>query len=376
MTALPTIGVEEELAIVDRRTGRLAGRADEVLAELPDHLHGAVEHEMKRCQIELVSPVCTTLDEVATVLHGLRGAVARAAAGLDLAVAAGGTHPRGGWQHQEVTPKPAYRRLEEDYQRLADEQLVFGCHVHVCVDDPDRRIAALDRIRPWLATLLALTANSPFWEGEDTGYASYRYLVFSRWPTFGTPDPLGDWAGYEALVASLVESGAIDSASRLYWTARPSVRYPTIELRIADVATTVDEAVMLAGLARALVMTALDDLDAGRPLPEVRGEVLRAAEWQAARHGLTGDLLDPIAGDERTAIRAVAELLDHVGPALERTGDDAAVRAAVADVVRHGEGAARQRRAARAAGTPDGALGPLLLPTPTSAMIDVVGLVD
>ncbi|HRW39358.1 MAG TPA: YbdK family carboxylate-amine ligase, partial [Aquihabitans sp.] len=222
MTALPTIGVEEELAIVDRRTGRLAGRADEVLAELPDHLHGAVEHEMKRCQIELVSPVCTTLDEVATVLHGLRGAVARAAAGLDLAVAAGGTHPRGGWQHQEVTPKPAYRRLEEDYQRLADEQLVFGCHVHVCVDDPDRRIAALDRIRPWLATLLALTANSPFWEGEDTGYASYRYLVFSRWPTFGTPDPLGDWAGYEALVASLVESGAIDSASRLYWTARPS----------------------------------------------------------------------------------------------------------------------------------------------------------
>ncbi|HRW39278.1 MAG TPA: hypothetical protein P5254_16385, partial [Aquihabitans sp.] len=157
---------------------------------------------------------------------------------------------------------------------------------------------------------------------------------------------------------------------------RPGPGDGRIELRIADVATTVDEAVMLAGLARALVMTALDDLDAGRPLPEVRGEVLRAAEWQAARHGLTGDLLDPIAGDERTAIRAVAELLDHVGPALERTGDDAAVRAAVADVVRHGEGAARQRRAARAAGTPDGALGPLLLPTPTSAMIDVVGLVD
>ena len=124
-------------------------------------------------------------------------------------------------------------------------------------------------------TLLALTANSPYWEGTDTGYASYRFLVFSRWPTFCTPEPLGDWAGYEALVRSLIDAGAIDSPKRLYWTARPSSRYPTIELRIADVCATADEAVMVAGLARALVATALDDLDAGRPVPDVRSEVLR-----------------------------------------------------------------------------------------------------
>ena len=179
MSDLPTVGVEEELAVVDRSTGRLVGRARDLLDALPEHLRGNVEHELKQCQIELVSPVCDTLDDVAASLVGLRSQVAAAADGLGLAIAAGGTHPVSGWQHQAVTPKAAYRQLEEDYQRLTDEQLVFGCHVHVCVDDPDRRIAALDWIRPWLATLLALTANSPYWEGADTGLYTKIHLRVS-----------------------------------------------------------------------------------------------------------------------------------------------------------------------------------------------------
>lgn len=378
MIDLPTVGVEEELAIVDRGTLRLAGRAAELLAALPADARPQVEHEMKRCQIEAVTPVCRTLDEVAASLGHLRRALAAGADELGLAVAAVGTHPVSGWHDQALTQSAAYEQLAVDYQRLADEQLLFGCHVHVGVPDPDRRIAALDRIRPWLSVLLALSANSPGWEGGDTGYASFRYLQFSRWPTFCTPEPLGDWAGFESLVGSLVDAGAIDSAKRLYWTARPSGRYPTIELRIADVCPTAQEAAMLAGLARALVMTALDDLDTGRPVPEVRSEVLRMAEWQAARHGLEGHLLDPLTGRERTGVEAVAELLDHVGEALDGSGDAAFVSASVATLLRDGGGASRQRAAAERSGDPLGAVRRMLLepPAPSGPTLAASSVVD
>lgn len=347
---LPTLGVEEELALVDVADHQLAGRAQEVLAELPELVRPWVDHELKTCQIEAVSPVCSTLAELRDALGSLRANVARTAERLGCAVLAGGTHPSGGWRSQELTDTPAYQRLETDYRRLADEQLVFGCHVHVGVADPDRRIAALDRVRPWLATLLALSANSPFWEGRDTGYASYRYLVFSRWPTFCTPDQLGSWAGYQALVDELVANGSIDSPKRLYWTVRPSGAYPTLEFRITDVCTTVDEAVMVAGLCRALVVTALDEVERGEAPPEVRNEVLRLAEWQAARHGLRDQLLDPIGGGTRPAADAVGELLDHVAAALEQAGDTDAVVPVVQRLLGEGEGARRQRAAHRRAG--------------------------
>lgn len=353
MSGIPTVGVEEELALVDRDSGLLSGTADQVIAALPAVAGAFVDHELKRCQIETMTPVCDDLRQLRSHLVDLRAAVSTAAATADCGVIAAGTHPVSSWRDHAVTATRAYRRLEQDYRRLTDEQLLFGCHVHVGIDDPDLRIAVLDRVRPWLPMLLALSANSPFWEGDDTGYASYRYLVFSRWPTFGTPETLGTWAEFRSLVDGLVESGAIDDQSRLYWTVRPSSRYPTLEFRIADVCPTADEAAMIAGLARALVMTEVAAVEAGAPPVEVRTDAMRVAEWQAARYGLRGPATDVLAGSEGTATAAVHRLLHHVGAALDDAGDADFVGSQVQRVLREGNGADRQRRAvATGADTP------------------------
>ncbi|MGN6694531.1 MAG: carboxylate-amine ligase [Aquihabitans sp.] len=366
MTPFPTIGVEEELALVDPATGLLCGRSDRVIDALPPDVRPYVDHEMKRCQIETMSAVHDDLGALAADLRHLRSSVSAAAAAVGCGLQATGTHPRSSWRDHPVTPKDAYRDLAEDYRRLADEQLLFGCHVHVAVDDPDLRIDVLDRVRPWLPVLLALSANSPFWEGDDTGYASYRYLVFSRWPTFGTPDSLGSWAGYQGVVDRLISSGAIDSPKRLYWTVRPSSRYPTIEFRIADVCPTVEEAAMVAGLARALVVTAMREVEAGAPASNPRVEVLRMAEWQAARYGLSGPLVDAETGAQRTAREAVSQLLDHVGDALDATGDGRLVRRTVSEVLAGGNGADRQRLA-RGPGSPPAGLSSPLADRPRSS---------
>ena len=221
--------------------------------------------------------------------------------------------------------------------------MLFGCHVHVAVADREERIEVLNHVRPWLAPLLALTASSPFWEGLDTGYASYRHVVFGRWPTHGTPEPLASWSEYERLLDRLIDTGSIDGPGRLYWTVRPSARFDTIEFRVSDACTTVDEAVMIAGLARALVVVSLDSVRAGRPLPEARGELVRMAEWQAARFGLDGDLLDPSLGQTRPAPEAVEAFLEHLRPGLEAAGDTADVATTVARVLADGNSASRQR---------------------------------
>jgi glutamate---cysteine ligase / carboxylate-amine ligase len=355
-----TVGVEEELLLVDAEDHQLVGRSDEVLARLAPAVGELVDQELKLSQVETATPVCTELREVHDHLVGLRRAVDRAAGTIGCRVLATGTHPVGLGRGQELTPKAAYERIQEHYCRLAEEQMVCGCHVHVGVEHPDLRIAVLDRVRTQLAPLLALTANSPFWEGDDTGFASYRFITFSRWPTFGTPEPLGDWAGYRGLLDTLIASGAIDAPARLYWTVRPSARYPTLEFRVADVPLDAAESVMVAGLCRGLVATAVADIEAGHPVLPVRGELVRIAEWQAARHGLHGDLLDPERGTSRPASEAVHELLGRISPALERLGDLDAVERAVTLVLEEGNGADRQRAAQQSAGSVGAVAGELL----------------
>lgn len=346
-----TFGVEEELGVVDRRTGRLAAAAEPVLARLDPTWRDQVGLELRTCMVETASPVSTTLDELRTAIEGSRAALAQAAAELDCGISAGGSHPSSAHLEQPFAQVPSYQRLVDDYQHLAFEQVLFGCHVHVGVDGDDERIAVLDRIRTRLAPLLAVTASSPFWEGRDTGYASYRYVTFARWPTFVTPAPLGDWAGYRALVDRLVGSGAIDDPARLYWTARPSARYPTVELRIFDGCLTVDESLMAAALARALVATALAEARAGMAVPDAPVEAVRLAEWHAARHGLDRDLLDPVRNEAEPAVVAVRRLVDHLGPALEAAGDLEHVERTVRRILAVGNGATRQRAVHAATGS-------------------------
>ena len=299
---------------------------------------------------EINTPVCTTLAEVREALRRSRRALVEAAGREGLRVAAAGTHPFSHWADQEVTPKTRYHNLADDYRQIFREEVVFGCHVHVGFDDREAAIQTMNRVRPWLPVLLALSANSPFWVGADTGYASFRTEVWNRWPTAGMPQAFDSRAEYDRLVETLVATGSLREPTKLYWDVRPSARQETLEFRVADSVMAVDEAVMVAGLVRALAVTAHAAADRGDPDPRPRPELLRAARWRAARHGLEADLVDVLAGQARPAAELVEAFLAEVRPALEEAGDLEEVTELVRVTLAGGTGAARQRQVFRRTG--------------------------
>jgi glutamate---cysteine ligase / carboxylate-amine ligase len=338
-----TVGVEEEYLIVDPESRDLRSRAESILRPARTALGDRVQPELSQSQIEVETPICRTLDEVRTELGRLRRDVTAAAEQVGSRLAASGTHPFADWRHQAITPKQRYLELDRDFRLLAREQLISGCHVHVGVDDPEEAIGAMDRCRPWLPTLLALSANSPFWQGVDSGYSSYRTQVFDRWPVTGTPPVLGSRAEYDRVVEDLVATGSMVDATKLYWDVRPSARFPTLEFRICDVCLTVEEAVLVAALTRSLVRTCHAAALRGEPVPAVRQEVVRAARWRAARDGLDDGLVDLIAGRVRPAAEVVGELVAFLRADLEDAGEWGEVSALASETVQRGTGARRQR---------------------------------
>ncbi len=342
-----TIGVEEELFLVDIESRRLKPVAAEVLPSARANRTdaGEVEYELQQCQIETGTGICHTLDEVADEVGRLRRVVSAAARGAGCAIASSGTLPLGFDEGSRVTPRPAYLRLERDYRLVTREQLVSGCHVHIGLADRDIAVQVMNRARSWLPTVLALTANSPFWQERDSGYASFRTEVWQRWPTAGTPGTFASRAEYDHVVEALLAVDAIDDPARIYWDVRPSAKFDTLELRVADANLTVDETVMTAGLVRALVRTCHRQVVDGEPWTDPRIELRRAATWRAARYGLEGTLVDLQGCRSRPASVQVGLLLDLLRPALEDLGDWDRVRSTVAGIVTGGTGAARQRRA-------------------------------
>ncbi len=349
MTAL-SIGVEEEFHLVDADTGQLCADVSAVLQHAPDRAN--VEPELLRTQIETGTSVCATLGELRAELVRARRDVVASAARAGCRVAAGGTWP-GAAPSVPVTEQPRYEAIADRFGPIAREATVCGCHVHVGVDDPELVVAVVRRSRPWLPVLLALSANSPFWRGADTGYASYRSQVWARWPTAGPPPVLRSRAEYDEVVAALLATGVMRDEGMLYWDVRASRAYPTVEFRVADVCLSVDDAVLLAGLVRALVRTCAEAQRADRPAPDVRPEVLRAALWRAARSGLRGELVDPCTGEPLPAHRVVHRLLDHVSEALAVADDTAVVEDQVRRVLAEGTGAEHQRAAYGARGRID-----------------------
>jgi carboxylate-amine ligase len=352
--ALGTLGVEEEYLLLDADSGVLRPVNELVLRDAEPSMGDTVHSELKRSQVEVSTPVCTSLEEVATELRALRRRLNEAAARHGCRLGAAGSHPSARWETQEVTPNERYLAMADEYQQTAAETLICGCHVHVGVDDLDLRIRVMNRIRPWLPTILALSANSPFWGGDDTGYASYRTMVFRRWPMTGMPQHFADNNDYEDAVDALVKAGAIEDATHLYWYARPSARFPTLEMRVADVCLTVEEAVAVAGLIAAAVEIARldDERDRGAdPTVRVRPEVLEAAVWRAARYGVSDRLIDVVAGDLRPADEVARGLLTTLRPALEDGGAWELVRDGVERILTDGNAADRQRAVYRRRGS-------------------------
>lgn len=339
-----TLGVEEEYQIIDRATQRLVSRSQPILHKARKELGPAVQPELQLSQIEIATPVCRTLADVRDMLVGARGKLIEAAAQEDCTIAAAGTHPFADWRDQERTPKERYYELEETYEQLAREQLIFGCHVHVGIANRDLSVAVLNRMRVWLAPLLALTANSPFWQGQDTGYASFRTELWSRWPMSGPPHLFDSWEEYEALIHALIQAKTVEDASKIYWDIRIPEKLPTIEIRTTDVCMTIDEAVMLAGLIRALVQTCYNQAEGGEPYSRARPELVQAAHWRAARYGLDGDLIDAHNALSLSPSDLIGNMLNFIRPALEQNGDWDEISRLVQHTLEKGNGATRQRQ--------------------------------
>ncbi|MFE6273573.1 glutamate--cysteine ligase [Streptomyces goshikiensis] len=349
-----TVGVEEEYLLVDPDTGVPAPLVEDVrrtagLGPLAER--GEVQDELLQAQVEVATPVCSSLEEVGGHLLRLRHAMASAAEANGCRIAATGAAPVRGPSPVPVTPTPRYLRMEGDARQLVDEHLICGMHVHVAVPDPETGVAVLNRIRYRLPTLLAMSANSPVWDGHDTGFASWRTIVFGRWPVSGPPPRFAGHLDYEQRLEALVASGVIPDRGQVYWQARLSDRYPTVEVRCSDVQLRADDAVMLAGIVRALVATAIAEEKAGVPAPPCAPELVRAGTWHAARYGLNSTLLDPL-GHPHTSGDVLCSLLLHITPALEEAGDFRQVSALVHRLLQEGTPADRQRRALTEGGLP------------------------
>jgi carboxylate-amine ligase len=344
------VGVEEEYLLLDAATGLPAARAGQVrrAADLQPAIDGSeVQRELLQAQLEIATPVCRSLAEIGAHLERLRHALAAAARAHDCRLAACATAPFTDRVPVPVTDTGRYRAMRADAPQLTDEQLITGMHVHVGVPDRDAGVAVLDRLRPWLPLLVALAANSPLWQGVDTGFASWRTVVFGRWPVSGVPPRFADARDYDDRIHALVRSGLIGDVGQLYWHVRLSERYPTVEIRAMDVQLRVDEAVMLTGLVRAVAAGALAAGPAGAgPHPET----LSAAVWYAARHGCTERLYDPVGGTLDSPPAVVGRVLEALGPALADLGDTDRVEPALARLLRDGNGAVRQRRELRRGG--------------------------
>lgn len=339
-----TVGVEEEFLLVSDDARRLVAAGDRV-AKLAQSLaddDDAADHELKQEQAEIGSLPCVSLDELRGQLVERRRALAAAAASVDARIAALGTCPLP--DQTSTTPEPRYQRLIERFGTVTGaEQFTCGQHVHVSVASDEEAVAAVDRLQPWLPIVRALSVNSPYWQDNDTEYASYRSVLWQRWPTAGPTQPFGTMATYRDTVARLIRGGVALDEAAIYFDARVSARYPTVEIRVADVSTDVGCAVLVAALCRALVEQVVRDWRAGEPAAAIRAEYLHAAGWTAARSGLSERLLVLPDAEPVAAMEAVHRLVEFARPALDRFGDAELVDAGVARLRDAGTGAEQQR---------------------------------
>jgi carboxylate-amine ligase len=346
-----TVGIEEEYLLVDRASRDLAAAPpDSMMAECEALLEGRVSAEFLRAQIEVGTRPATTLAEAGADLAHPRATVARVSGAHGLAPIAASTHPFARWQDQQHVQKERYEALARDLQAVARRLLICGMHVHIEVGDDDLRIDLMNQMSYFLPHLLALTTSSPYWAGEDTGLSSYRLTVFDALPRTGLPDRYESFGEYQRVVAQLVQGGLMEDATKLWWDLRPSARYPTLEMRIGDVCTRLDDVMAVAALTQCII-SMLYRLRANNQRWRLYPRILvHENRWRAQRYGVSDALVDFGKGELVPYGELLDELIDLVREDAERLGCVAEV-----EHTRHiaacGTSADRQRRAFEAAKT-------------------------
>jgi len=317
-----TLAVEEEFAILDPETLSLTNRFEELQAaakgtELEEHLVG----ELIASEVEVRTGRCETFAEVVALIPERRAQLYSLADSLGVKLAATGTHPWSPWQEQRIIDTPHYRRNDELLRYVVWRNNSFGQHVHVAIHGADRAVKVNDGLRPFLPDLLALSASSPFVEGVDTGLHSARTEIFTRmFPRCGVPDPYGDWATFEDYVRTLYRTGSITEHTQLWWSVRPHLAFPTVEIRIPDGQPDTAEAIGLAALMYALTARIARAVDEGEPLPEPPPRMIEENLWRAIRWGLSGELIDLRTYEVRSARAAIEQLIEWVQPVADELG--------------------------------------------------------
>jgi carboxylate-amine ligase len=336
-----TLGLEEEYQIIDPETRELRSYITEILSG--DHLLlEEVKPELHQSMVEIGTRVCQTPSDLGAELIRLRGAVMQLAGRDGLVIAAAGTHPFSSWLRQEITPLERYMGIRQDLALLAQQLLIFGTHVHIGIEDREFLIDAMNVARYFVPHVLTLSTSSPFWMGRQTGLKSYRSIIFRHFPRTGIPPLLDSWTDYTSLVDSMVRTGCIPDASKIWWDVRPNHSYPTLEFRVCDVCTRVEEAVCVAAILQAIVAKLwrlrCDNLTF-RIYPE---SLLEENKWRAVRYGLDGKLIDLGQEEELPARKLLRELIEwFVDDVLDELGSRKEVEYAFT-VLEQGTSADRQ----------------------------------
>jgi len=337
-----TIGIEEEFQIVDQER-QLRAHIDQLIASLHEALGDQLKAEMMQSVVEVSTNVCANVDEARAEIVRLRSALAGALQPAGLRIASAGTHPFSHWQDQQVTKRERYKILEEELQDVIRELLIFGLHVHVGIPDPQRRIEVMNEARYFLPHLLALSTSSPFWLGRATGLKSYRSVIWSRFPRTGIPPEFASLGEFTSYVDLLVKTGSIDDGKKIWWDVRPHAFFPTLEFRICDATTRVDETICLAALVQAICAKLLRLRERNLGFRKYMPGLINENKWRAIRHGIDGSLID-FGKQVEVPFRALAlELLEFVDDVVDDLGSRSAVEY-VHTILRDGTSADRQLR--------------------------------
>ena len=341
-----TLGVEEEYMLLDGDTLDLVQHIDTVLADMSGHeLEPRINPELMQSVLEIATPVCRDAAEVESQLRTLRGYVAATAAQRGMKVGSAGTHPFSLFERQRITARDRYRNLVDQMQYIARRELIFGLHIHVAVDDPEKAIQVVNGLLPQLASLLALSASSPFWRGEATGLASSRQMVFAAFPRSGPPPRFRNYQDYAEVIGQLEKTGCIADYTHIWWDIRLHPRYGTVEIRICDGVTRVEDAVALTAYCQSLVKLLSEQHDAGEEIPSYHRILTTENKWLAARYGLEAPIMDlvtgrrnriPVAQLVRRTLRAIEPHARELGCERELEG--------IKDILGRGNGADRQLR--------------------------------
>lgn len=336
-----TLGIEEEYMVIDPETRELVSHDQKIVTEAQKIIADQATPEMHEAMVEVGTKVCTDIKDARRQISFLRKSISDIATGLGYKIGAAGSHPFSHWKDQPITPKERYQMLIRELQDTARANLIFGLHVHVGIEDETMRLHVANSIRYFLPHIYALSTNSPFWEGRNTGFKSFRPKVFDKFPRTGIPDYFESVSEYNDYVNLLIKTGCIDEATKIWWDCRIHPKFPTIEIRICDIPLTIDETITIAALIQALVAKLVKLRHGNMNYMSYKRSLITENKWRASRYGIEGKLIDFGREAEVPMSELVAEFVDFVDDVVDDLDSREEVEN-VFNILKNGTGADRQ----------------------------------